>query len=112
VYLTTLASTGSKQKLEQALDLLLITGEQAAPVCLYKLYYEQTATERTPSAETIGSVPKFSFPSPSLGLAFNDANLDAVKEAWKLVMGKETPETEYMVFDDREGADAEDDVYD
>lgn len=56
-------------------------------------------------------MPKFSFPSPTLDLAFNDASLDAVLEAWKVVMGDAADESEYMIFDDREGADANDDVY-
>jgi hypothetical protein len=79
---------------------------------LYKLAYEQTVSERTTVTENIGSVPQFSFPSPSLGLSFNDADLNGVKEAWKLVMGNETLDDEYMIFDDRDGADAEEDVFD
>ena len=54
----------------------------------------------------------FSFPPPSLGLAFDDSDLDAVKTAWELVMGAEASQEEYMVFEDREGADAEDEIFD
>jgi hypothetical protein len=112
VYLATLASSESKQRLEQALRSLLDVTDQSAPICLYQLYFEHTLSERTPLSEKLGSVTKFSFPSPSLCLSFNDADLDAVKEAWKVVMGSETPDAEYLVFEDREGANAHDDVYD
>lgn len=55
----------------------------------------------------------FSFPPPSLGLAFDDGCLDAVKAAWKLVVKDEGLGDEYMVFEDREGVgDDADDVYD
>ncbi|KAK6085349.1 rab protein geranylgeranyltransferase component A [Seiridium cupressi] len=113
IYLTTLASPGSKERLEKALKLLLAQpGESETPISLYQLYYEQTVSPRTTSMEMIGSVPKFSFPSLPLGLALADTDLDAVLEAWKVAMGDDTREDEYMIFEDREGADAhDDDVY-
>ncbi|KAM0816622.1 putative Rab proteins geranylgeranyltransferase [Seiridium cardinale] len=110
IYLTTLASPGSKERLEKALKLLLAQpGESETPISLYQLYYEQTVSPRTTSTEMIGSVPKFSFPSLPLGLALADTDLDAVLEAWKVAMGDGTREDEYMIFEDREGADAHDD---
>ncbi|KAB8253680.1 GDP dissociation inhibitor [Aspergillus pseudonomiae] len=48
------------------------------------------------------------FPPPSLDLAFDDALIDRVKDAWKLVMGDEANEQEFMNFEDREHADDED----
>ena len=87
-------------------------GEEAAAPCLYQLYYEQTGGDGKATTEMKGNVPVFSFPPPSLGLAFDDSELDAVKTAWELVMGVEASQEEYMVFEDREGADAEDEVFD
>ncbi|KAF7515623.1 hypothetical protein G7054_g14487 [Neopestalotiopsis clavispora] len=114
IYLTTVASTSSKEKLEKALELLLAaSGEEETPISLYRLYYEQAISARSPSTEMIGSVPHFSFPSLPHELAFGDANLDVVLDAWKLASGEEAQESEYMIFEDREGADAhDDDVYD
>ncbi|KAI4593647.1 Rab proteins geranylgeranyltransferase component A [Pestalotiopsis sp. 9143b] len=114
IYLTTLASTSSKEKLEKALELLLASsGEQETPISLYRLYYEQAISERSSSVEKIGAVPHFSFPSLPHELAFGDASLDTVLDAWKVAIGEEAQESEYMIFEDREGADAHDDeVYD
>ncbi|KAI0130215.1 GDP dissociation inhibitor [Xylariales sp. AK1849] len=112
IYLTTLASLGSKQRLEQAVESLSnIADIQETPSCLYQLYYEQTISERNSTTDTIGSSRRFSFPSPSLSLAFDDADLDAVKEAWQIVMREDTSAEEYLVFEDREGADADHDMY-
>ncbi|KAE8340140.1 hypothetical protein BDV24DRAFT_134292 [Aspergillus arachidicola] len=48
------------------------------------------------------------FPPPSLDLGFDDALIDRVKEVWKLVMGGEANEQEFMNFEEREHADDED----
>ncbi|KAB8202414.1 GDP dissociation inhibitor-domain-containing protein [Aspergillus parasiticus] len=48
------------------------------------------------------------FPPPSLDLGFDDALIDRVKEVWKLVMGDEANEQEFMNFEEREHADDED----
>ncbi|GFF24632.1 rab proteins geranylgeranyltransferase component A [Aspergillus udagawae] len=44
-----------------------------------------------------------SFPPPSLDLAFDDALIDAVKDAWKIIMGDQASD-DFMNFEDREGA--------
>jgi Rab proteins geranylgeranyltransferase component A len=107
-----MTSPESKKTLETALEgLLAASGEPETPVCLYQLYYEQGVSDGplVPAADAVRK--EFYFPSPSLNLAFKDEDLDAVKTAWKLVMGDEANEDDYMVFDDREGADADDEVY-
>lgn len=45
-----------------------------------------------------------------LDLAFNDSVLDPVRTAWEMVVPGATDEerADYLVFTDREGADAED----
>ncbi|KAE8415900.1 GDP dissociation inhibitor-domain-containing protein [Aspergillus pseudocaelatus] len=48
------------------------------------------------------------FPPPSLDLAFDDALIDRVKDAWQLVMGDKANEQDFMNFEDREHADDED----
>jgi hypothetical protein len=110
IYLTSMASTASKARLEKALDLLLSSSsDQVTPISLYHLYYEQAVTARALKREMAGPVPISSFPSLSLGLALCDEDLAAVMEAWKIVLGNGTQENEYMIFEDREGADAHDD---
>ncbi len=77
---------------------------------LVELYYEQSAgTAKLETSEqrftTLGPMPP--------DLAFSDSTLDAVHEAWRLVMGSaaEKEDVEYMKFPDRQGFD-EDEAYD
>ncbi|OTB04680.1 hypothetical protein M426DRAFT_150344 [Hypoxylon sp. CI-4A] len=112
IYLTTLASHQSAKRLSSALDGLLSVATPpggATPKALYQLRYDQTLSTREPSVTTSGSISTFAFPSPSLSLAFDDESLAAVKDAWKLVMGTDAPEDEYMIFQDREGVGDDDD---
>ncbi|RHZ55681.1 hypothetical protein CDV55_104919 [Aspergillus turcosus] len=44
-----------------------------------------------------------SFPPPSLDLAFDDALIDTVKDAWKMIMGDQASD-DFMNFEDRKGA--------
>lgn len=111
VYLTTLTTPNSAQRLESALSDLLtaaVPEGNTAPVCLYKLQYEQSLSPREPSTTTRGKTCTFSFPSPPLNLAFDDNCLHAVMDAWKLVMGEDAAEDGYMVFEDREGVGSDD----
>lgn len=96
--------------MEQALELLLsYGGGDETPLSLYQLYYEQTTGGNLLLREPVGSLPKFLFPTLSLGLTLDDTDLDPVLDAWKLVMGDDSQDNEFMVFEDREGADAYDD---
>jgi hypothetical protein len=84
---------------------------QEAPRSLYQLYYEQTGFDN-PSVNIDGQTAEFSL--LPLDLAFNDSVLDPVKSAWEMVVPNATEEerAEYLVFTDREGADAEDEFDD
>lgn len=46
-------------------------------------------------------------PPVSLDHAFDDTLLDVVKETWKIVMGEEANDEDFMQFEDREGTDEE-----
>ncbi|KAL7816349.1 GDP dissociation inhibitor domain-containing protein [Trichoderma aethiopicum] len=112
LYLSTPAGPDAQAHLQTALSSLLasLAAEgQEPPKPLYQLYYEQTGYD-TPSAEVDGQSAVFSL--LPLDLAFNDSVLDPVRKAWELVMPDVTEEeaAEYMVFTDREGADAEDEL--
>jgi len=94
--------------LELALDAFVgVTGDDVAPQVLYKLQYEQLSGSDT--SEVDG--PVFTFHAPSTSLSFNDSTLEPVHEAWKKVMGDAAAESEYLSFEDREGAMEDDDVY-
>ncbi|KAI0440761.1 rab protein geranylgeranyltransferase component A [Xylaria telfairii] len=111
VYLTMKAGTHSPDILDMALTALLQAVTTTADI-LYKLYYEQATSARTSVVTSQGSATVFEFPSPSLGLAFDDKSLDAVKEAWKIVVQDEVLDDTFMEFEDREGVDDDDNGYD
>jgi hypothetical protein len=109
LYFTTLSTPSAKDHLQAALSSLLLAvrdGDQT-PECLYQLYYQQSrgSTELKIDGKIL------QLPAPSLTLAFDDSTLQSVRQAWKVAMGPaaDEPETEYMVFPDREGADEYDD---
>lgn len=111
IYLTIQASPQSSHHLDLALTALLQAITDSADV-LYKLYYEQATSSREPLTTLRGGATVFEFPSPSLSLAFDDGSLDAVHEAWKLVMKHEAVSDAFMQFEDREGMGDDDDDYD
>ncbi|KAI1328156.1 GDP dissociation inhibitor-domain-containing protein [Xylariaceae sp. FL0255] len=112
IYLSTLTTPEASQILDTALESFL---EATAPSTeiLYKLSYEQTTSPCEPITTTTnaqGGASVFKFPSPSLSLSFDDSNLDAVQEAWKLIMkGEAAGDDQYLVFEDREGVGDDDD---
>lgn len=95
--------------MEKALDELLRAAGDETPAGkpIYRLSYEHSGVKH-PLFATNGKIGTFS-PLP-LDLAFNDDILNPVEQAWKFVNG-ETDE-EYMVFEDREGVNDEDDRFD
>ncbi|KAI1365402.1 rab protein geranylgeranyltransferase component A [Xylaria arbuscula] len=108
IYLTVQKTPQSSHHLDLALTALLQATTDGTDV-LYKLYYEQATSSRHPLTTPQGSATVFEFPSPSLSLAFDDGSLDAVQEAWKLVMKDEAAENAFMQFEDREGMGNDDD---
>ncbi|KKP05456.1 hypothetical protein THAR02_02416 [Trichoderma harzianum] len=110
LYLSTLTSPDAQTHLEKALQSLLASlsaDGQEHPKSLYQLYYEQTGFD-VPSVNIDGKSAVFSL--LPLDLAFNDSVLDPVRSAWEMIASPASEEAsaEYLVFTDREGADAED----
>jgi hypothetical protein len=106
LYLSTTPSPTSKSTLERALAQLLpaIPGSpDASP--LYAFYYEQAQGAPAPAADG----PTLTVPAPRTSLAFDDAAVESVREAWEWLgerLGKgEGEESGFMVFEDREGVD-------
>ena len=55
--------------------------------------------------------PTLTLPSPRTSLSFDDEMLGAVREAWETLWERWGGERgEFMVFEDREGADGDDEV--
>lgn len=112
VYLTTTSTPNAQALLTQALDSFLGAASPSKPVSiLTKLEYEQAVGSS--SSGLIVEGPVLTFPVPSPSLAFSDAVLAPVRDAWKQILGDEAVDEEYLVFADREGvADDDDDAYD
>ncbi|POR34181.1 Rab proteins geranylgeranyltransferase component A [Tolypocladium paradoxum] len=111
VYLSTTSSPRSKDLLDAALSSLLTAASRAQepPKHLYRLHYEQRGG--TGSFTVDNKTGTFAFPPP--GLAFDDSVLSSVREAWNMVMTRDSVDgdEEYMNFEDREGAADDDDVF-
>ncbi|AEO65293.1 uncharacterized protein THITE_2086774 [Thermothielavioides terrestris NRRL 8126] len=100
---------GQTDALDLALQAFLrAVPEDRVPKVLFKLQYDQLDG----GSESLGSHgPVFTFPTRSSPLSFDDSVLEPVREVWKKMMGDAAVEAEYMVFEDREGAVDDDDVY-
>lgn len=95
--------------LERALDRLLrADGPQA--VLLWSMRYDQLGRlsndNSSPSIHTLSS-HVYSFPPSSLDLAFEDENIDLVKQAWVKIAGDDVDHDDFMIFDDRDGGSDE-----
>ncbi|CAG8890440.1 unnamed protein product [Penicillium egyptiacum] len=92
--------------IESAVDRL-IRAERLPASVLWSLRYTQSGrlSNSEPRRLTVeDQIPDlYHFPPSSLDLAFEDDTLDLVKEAWKIVVGDEVDDADFMVFDDREG---------
>lgn len=102
-----------QKRLTKAMALLLeacpgggSTEDSEKPSILFELHYEQYRK----SASNVISGSSCNFPSPSLDLAFDDASLDNVEEAWRRIMDSlAQPTSSYMTFKPREQFGDEDD---
>lgn len=91
--------------LERAVDRLLqAEGPQA--IALWSMRYTQLgrlSNGGTPPSIQTHSPHVYSFPPPSLDLAFEDETVDMIKQAWVKIVGDEVAHDEFMIFEDREG---------
>ena len=94
--------------LESAVNELLKAVADPTAKVLWTLRYTQLGRDSDivnaaqtvePNAQNI-----VSFPPPSLDLAVDDSTIDLVKAAWKVVIGDEAVDDQFMDFEDREGA--------
>lgn len=119
LYASTKSVQNSKERLNVAVALLLSASFDASgsdqtvnsdskPEVLFELYYDQS---RASTSNDIAGTT-CALPSSSLDLAFDEAVLDNVEDAWRFVNKKtsteEKQETPYMVFKSREQFDDDD----
>lgn len=107
------AGAGGQSLIESAVHRLLQTNAELDAKVLWSLRYTQLGLSsngaNAHSSKFEGpSSNILCFPPPSLDLGFDDALIDRVKEVWKLVMGDEANEQEFMNFEEREHADDDD----
>ncbi|ROT40945.1 hypothetical protein SODALDRAFT_356967 [Sodiomyces alkalinus F11] len=115
LYFTTLATPSSASVLDHAVASVLSAVSKdnrgEPPRCIYQLRYDQSCGRSKPCSADEEAI--LTFPSLPLGLAFDDAALDPVKEAWVKAMGPaatDEAKSKYMDFENRE--DVGDDEHD
>ncbi|KAH8431626.1 putative Rab geranylgeranyl transferase escort protein [Aspergillus melleus] len=106
-----IASPGAEGQalIEQAIHKLLESTADPDAAVVWSLRYTQLGHASTQAGAPAPSLTRlsndtFCFPPPNLDLAFDDSLIDVVKDAWRLVMGAQANESEFMEFEDREGA--------
>jgi Rab proteins geranylgeranyltransferase component A len=112
---TSLPGSEGQTHLEAAVTNLLeaFAGVDENPTILWSLRFTQLglACEDDCQTNTIskGSIPDrmICLPPLSLDIAFDDKIIDAVKAAWKTILGNDVTDAEFMNFDDRVGLDDE-----
>jgi hypothetical protein len=96
----------AKSRLEGAVSALLETVDAKDGV-LWSLSYrkKEPAAEATPGSSLHKHSPQtFVFAPRAHDIAFDDGVLDAVKETWETVLGKDTAvESSFLRFEEREG---------
>ncbi|KAJ6786290.1 hypothetical protein PWT90_00830 [Aphanocladium album] len=107
--------SSSKGLMETALTSLVTATApegQATSEVIYKLQYEQRGA-KVPSLH-VGEDDSVTFGAPVLDLAFRDTMLQPVRQAWEKFTGHtgEDADAEYLAFEDREGVNDDDDVFD
>jgi hypothetical protein len=95
--------------LDAAISKLLQTfaGPENEPAVLWTLRYTQLGlSSGNDLAACIYKSGKSDrvvyFPPRSLDIAFDDSVIDAVKAVWKMVMGDEARDEDFMTFEDRD----------
>lgn len=69
------------------------------PDVLWTVQYRQHASSGS-EALPVGNEHILNFPPPSMDLAFDDAILDNVKDAWQKIVGEDAGD--FLAFQDRE----------
>lgn len=102
-----LAGDAGQSVLERAVNMLLASVDAKASV-LWSLRFTQLGNSFGENIPDVSRHPVservLSFPPPSLDLAFDDSVIDRVRTVWKMIMGDEVDDSQFLQFEDREGA--------
>ena len=94
--------------LGKAVDTLLASIDVSpAPIVLWSARYQQQPTSGADLIPTDTNDHILRFPPASMDLAFDDSMFDHVKDVWTKIMGDDAGE--FLVFQDREAYDDDDD---
>lgn len=96
-------------RIESAVNKL-IQAESPGAVILWSMKYTQLgrlSNDGTSPEIQTHSPHVYSFPPPSLDIAFEDDLVEIVKESWLKVAGSDVNADDFMIFDDREGTSDE-----
>lgn len=107
IYASTLQSASSRELLDLSLSSFIKATTAENAQLLYNLYYEQ----RQCPVKSYSTGVLYHLPDPSLDLAFDDALLVDVEEAWKNTMrniGVTDPGV-FMKFEERNPTNGDDD---
>ncbi|PLN81684.1 GDP dissociation inhibitor-domain-containing protein [Aspergillus taichungensis] len=105
-----IAGEAGQSLIEKAVNKLLESAADPNAQVSWSLRYTQLGRSDYdfpgPLAMTLNHVSDnvVCFPPPSLDLSFDDTVIGTVKDAWRLAMGDEVVDDEFMKFEDREGA--------
>jgi len=111
---TSLPDQDGRILLDHAVSTLLDAENETKPASiLWSLHYTQSgpspsrSSQSTTSPSVVSEKSVLLCPPPSLDLAFDDALIEDVREKWKVIMGDEALEEEFMMFETREGVGEE-----
>lgn len=108
---TAISSNEAYEILDNAVRQILSTVDaRPTPIVLWSLRYTQRAsscTELLANIDISGRI--ITFPRPRQALAFDDAIIDTVREAWEKIIEGDPDKGQFMIFSDREGEMQDDD---
>ena len=106
LYISTLAIGNAKERIDAAVSAFIASFEEQSTVeKLYNLFYVQS-TNKVQATSKDGI---YTMASSSLDLAFDDATLDSVEDAWKSTLTEDEDVSSFMTFEVREQMHGEDD---
>lgn len=105
---TSLSGTNGSACLDKAVRLLLDAApDRDSTNTLWSLHYQQSGHD--PAVETKSNVPSltrdgnvFTFPVPSLDIAFDDSLIDMVRMVWDAITEDDPDRGTFLQFTDRE----------
>ena len=108
LYASTVASgvSGTQLLKTATSEFLDAVQETPIPVALWSMQYEQTVPpdpqSSPPETQPHGADQNIVLAPMPLDLAFDDAVIETVRDAWRRISGDKVEDAPFMVFEDRE----------